>query len=105
MVDSSRVRQLLVGNPFEGNMRTFNAVHVAQGKDGGWQMQINWLATGDLKDPLERVDLSREPHGLSLLSWFTPLDKIKGYRKCNAPWQIFRIDLEEHALTFEIKQE
>ena len=91
-----------VGKPWTSGFRTFYAMK-SDCLDGKIELSVYWEG-GALGNPLlECVDLSKETHGLALLSWFTPLSKVKAYRDLTQSNKISRLELTEHTLTFDVE--
>lgn len=68
------------------------------------ELAINWEAFGDVDRPKEIVDLKKASHGLSLLSWFTPLSEVEAHRYCEGAGEICYLKLREHNLMFDVKE-
>ncbi len=73
-------------------------------KHGIWDFKINTSRLQGADSIKEEVNLERHEHGLSLLSWFTPLNKIKAFFKSGQPDVLCRIELLEHGLQFNIQK-
>jgi len=51
------------------------------------------------------LELEKSEHGLSLLSWFAPLTKLRAYCLPDAPEMLSRLEFPEFGLSFNVKNE
>lgn len=93
--------ELQLGAPWHNKVQKFSVLAAEETLEGKWQLTIDW---NPIEEQITEENLTTLSHELHLLSWLTPIDKIKVWRSSKETDHFWGLMIENPKLLFAIKK-
>lgn len=94
--------ELQLGALWHNKVQRFPVLAAEETQEGKWKLSIEW---NPIEEQIIEEDLKTLSHELHLLSWLTPIEKIKVWRSSKETDHFCQLSIEDLKLSFTVKKE